>query len=245
MYGYRGKIGILVPSVNTTMEMDFHRLAPEGVSVHTARINLESPKPSMSIEAFKGLLEEMPDKAVRAAIDLAIARVDVIVYGCTAASFYEGVSIDRKIADKITWETKIPAITTSTAMIEGLRELGIKNVSVACPYPKEVYKKLIEFLEGNGFPVMRLESLEQLDVWEHARNAPFVLYLLAKKAFVSGADGVFISCTQLRAIDIVEQLEKDIGKPVVTANQASMWLALKTIGIKTPVNGFGTLLTRL
>ena len=92
---------------------------------------------------------------------------------------------------------------------------------------------------------MKLESLHQSDVWEYAKIAPFALYALGKKAFAPEADGVFIPCTQLRAIEIAEQLERDIGKPVVTAIQASMWLALKMIGIKSPVNGYGTLLTRL
>jgi maleate isomerase len=239
MYGYRGKIGILVPNINTTMEMDFHRMAPEGVSVHTARISWEAPE--SSVEA----LGEMTDLAIKAATDVSAAHVDVIVYGCTSGSFFKGITWDRELSEIITRETKVPAITTSTAMVEGLREMGIKKVSVATPYSEEVDKRLEAFLNGNGFKVMRLESLRQKDVWEHARNAPFLLYQLGKKAFVPEADGVFISCTQLRAVDIVEQLEKDIGKPVVTAVQASLWLALKTLGFKSSVSGYGMLLNRL
>lgn len=238
MYGYRGKIGILVPSINTTMEMDFHRMAPEGISVHTARISWESPESSV------GALQEMTDKAVRAATDVAAAQVDVIVYGCTSGSFFKGITWDKELSEIIARETKVPAITTSTAMVEGLREMGIKKVSVATPYSEEVDKRLEAFLQGNGFQVMKLESLRQKDVWEHARNAPFLLYQLGKRAFVHEADGVFISCTQLRAVDIVEQLENDIGKPVVTAVQASMWLALKRMGFKSPLSGYGMLLTR-
>jgi maleate isomerase len=239
MYGYRGKIGILVPAINTTMEMDFHRMAPEGVSVHTARVSWDAPE--SSVES----LSEMTGKAVKAAVDVAAAHVDVIVYGCTSGSFFKGANWDREICAVITKETKIPSITTSTAMVEGLKEMKIKKVSVATPYSEEVDERLKKFLGDNGFQVMKLESLRQRDVWEHARNAPYVLYELGKKAFVPGADGIFISCTQLRAIDIAEELEKDSGKPVVTAVQASLWLALKTIGIKSPVNGYGMLLTRL
>lgn len=239
MYGYRGKIGVLVPNINTTMEMDFHRLASEGVSVHTARISWQNPE--NSLEALK----ELKHNTIKAALDVAAARVDVIVYGCTAGGVLEGTSRDREISEMITRETKIPAITTTTAMVKGLREVGIKKVSVASPFSEEVDEKLKLFLEGNGFQVMKLESLHQRDVWEYARNAPFLIYHLGKKAFVQEADGVFIPCTQLRAIDIAEQLEKDLGKPVVTAVQTSMWLALKTIGIKSPVFGYGMLLTRL
>ena len=239
MYGYRGKIGILVPAINTTMEMDFHRMAPEGISVHTARVSWDAPE--SSVES----LGEMTSKAVKAAVDVAAAHVDVIVYGCTSGSFFKGATWDREICSVLTKETKIPSITTSTAMLEGLKELKIKKVSVATPYSEEVDGRLKQFLADNGFQVMKLESLHQRDVWEHARNAPYVLYELGKKAFVPEADGIFISCTQLRSIDIAEELEKDTGKPVVTAVQASMWLALKTIGVKSPVNGYGMLLTHL
>lgn len=239
MYGWRGKIGLLVPASNTTMEMDFYRMVPEGVSVHSARVSWSAPE--SSVESLK----ELTGNTIKAAIDAATARVDVIVWGCTAGSFSGGVSYDRDICDRITEATKIPAITTSTAAIQGLREMEVRKVSVATPYSEEVDERLKIFLRGNGFQVMKLESLHQRDIWEHARNSPSLLYQLGKKAFVPEAEGVFISCTQLRAIDIIEPLELDIGKPVVTANQASMWLALRTIGIKSPVNGFGKLMTRL
>ena len=239
MYGMRGKIGIIVPAINTTMEVDFHKLAPEGVSVHTARIGWDEPE--SSVES----LEEMTNKAVKAAMDVALAHVDVIVYGCTSGSFYKGSDWDKQLCEILSKESGIPSITTSTAALEGMREMGIKKVSVATPYSEEVDKRLREFLKGNDFEVMNLESLRQPDVWEHARNAPFIMYELGKKAFVPGADGIFISCTQLRSIDIAEQLEQDVGKPVVTAVQASMWLALKTLGIKAPIDGYGELLRRL
>lgn len=239
MYGMRGKIGLLVPAINTTMEMDFHKLAPEGVSVHTARISWDAPE--SSVES----LREMTDKAVKAAVDVASARVNVIVYGCTSGSFFKGPEWDRELCNIISKEVGIPAITTSTAGVEGLREMGVKKVSVASPYSEEVDKRLQVFLEGNGFQVMKLVSLRQPDVWVHARNAPFLLYELGREAFVREADGTFISCTQQRAIEIAEQLEQDTGKPVVTACQASMWLALKKLGIKTPISGYGALLARL
>ena len=153
MYGYRGKIGILVPSINTTMEMDFHKMAPEGISVHTARISWDAPE--SSVES----LREMTDKAVKAAKDVAAAHVDVIVYGCTGGGILEGPSGDREIADMLTRETKIPTITTTMAMVEGLREVEIKKVSVASPFSEEVDERLKGFLEGNGFRVTKLESL--------------------------------------------------------------------------------------
>jgi maleate cis-trans isomerase len=239
MYGYRGKIGILIPNMNTTMEMDFHRLIPAGVSVHTARISWT--KPENSVDS----LRELRENSLRAAVDVAAARVDVIVYGCTAGGVLEGPSGDREIAAMISRETNVPTITTTTAMVEGLRELGIRKVSVASPFSEEVDRKLEEFLKANGFEVLSLESLHQGNVWDYAKIPAFMIYALGKKAFVPEADGLFVPCTQLRALDTVDELEHDIGRPVVTAVQASLWFALKTLGLKTPIHGYGSLLTRL
>ena len=131
MYGYRGKIGILVPSVNTTMEMDFHRLVPEGVSVHTSRISWE--KPENSIESLK----ELKLNTLTAAKDVAAARVDLIVYGCTGSG-HLGRNVRRqRDVDMITRETKVPAITVTMAMVEGLREVGIKKSRLRPLFPKK------------------------------------------------------------------------------------------------------------
>lgn len=239
MYGYRGRIGLLVPNMNTTMEMDFHRLAPEGVSVHTARISWKTPENSVRA------LTEVRTNSVRAAIDVAAANVDVIVYGCTGASVLGGAAGERDIVEMITAGTNIPTITTATAMLGGLRELGIGKVSLASPFSPEVDAKLAEFLEVNDIRVVKLESLNQRDVQKYEKYSHDDLCDLVKKAATPDSDGVFVPCNQLRAIELPNALETFLEKPVVTSVQASLWLALKTIGVKTSVEGYGSLLTRL
>jgi maleate isomerase len=123
--------------------------------------------------------------------------------------------------------------------------VGISKVSVASPFSQEVDAKLREFLEENTIRVMKLERMNQRNVQEYENYAPSVLYTLGKKAFIPESDGVLIPCNQVRAIEIAEELEMDLGKPVVTSVQASLWLALKAIGVKAPVKGHGSLLTRL
>jgi maleate isomerase len=239
MYGNLGRIGLLVPNMNTIMEVDFHRLAPDGVSVHTSRISWKKPENSVSA------LTELRENSISAAKDVAAANVDVIVFGCTGGSVLGGASGEQAIVDRIFSETEIPTITTAMATLAGLREMGISRVSVASPFSSEMDEKLKQFLEENEIQVANVASFGQRDVSEYEKYAPSALLDLGRQAFVPEADGVFFSCNQIRAIEVVSDLEKELGKPVVTSVQASLWLALKTIGVRVPVNGFGKLLARV
>jgi len=240
MYGWRGKIGVLVPSVNTTIEMDFFRMAPEGISIHASRIFWgENPG------ANEHTLNESTKNIEPAVRNIASAKVDVIAYGCTSGSFFKGVGWDQEIINKIKNYTDVPVVTASTAMIEALRILNIKKVCVGTPYPDEINKRLVNFLEKNGFSVVKLIGLDQPDVWDHAKVPVHEIYQLGQRCFDSEAQGVFLSCTQLRSIDVVELLEADLGVPVVTANQALFWQSLKLLKIRPKNSRFGSLFDQL
>lgn len=236
MYGWRGRIGLLVPSGNNTNEPDFFRMAPDGVAVHASRVYW-GEKLEASVEALHEALRHLE----AAVIPLAHARVGVMVYGCTSGSFIEGVGHDMEIIRRIEELGKVPALTTTTACLEAMQALRFRRMAVATPYPGVVNERLRSFFEGNGIEVVSLETFDQLSVWAHADNSPEAIYQLARKACTDKADGVFISCTQMRAIDVAEQLEKDLGVPVVTANQASFWAALRRLGLRDRVKGFGRL----
>lgn len=238
MYGWRARIGLLVPSTNTTMEVDFHRLAPDGVSVHTARLKTQK-------EATIETLVKMEEETEEAAESVATAEVNVIVYGCTSGSFIKGPEWNKKMIKKLESKTKLPVVTTAQAMIEALREMKMKKISVTTPYVKVTNDRLVTFLENHNFQVLDLKTFDMLDQFAHAQIEPSEIYSLAKKSDKPEADGIFIACTQMRALDIIEALERDIKKPVITATQASMWLALKVSKVSMTKEGFGTLMKRL
>lgn len=238
MYGWRARVGLLIPSTNTTMEVDFYRMAPEGVSVHTARLKTER-------EGTIDTLLKVEETAEEAAESLATAKVDVIVFGCTSGSFIKGPEWNKKIIERLEGITKIPVVTTAQAMIEALKEMGMQKISLTTPYVEVTNKSLISFLESYDFKVLDLKTFDMLDMFDHAKIEPSEIYCLAKKSDKPEADGIFIACTQLRALDIIETLEKDIKKPVVTAIQASMWLALKVLKVSMEREGFGKLMRRL
>ena len=248
MYGWKGRIGLLIPSRNTTMEPEFAKMAPEGVSTHAARLVLKDVSPSA--------LKSMEEEVYRAASLVTAVNPAVIVVGCTSGSFVGGVGYDQNLMRKIFEHTGVQAITTSTAVIEGLLSMQIKSVAVATPYTDEVNEKEREFIEGHGIRVTRIKGLgysEPVKSYPLASRPvsgmgllePAVAYRMALDVDTADADGIFISCTNFRTIEIIDALEKNLGKPVVTSNQASMAMALRAMGIREKVAGFGRLLAPL
>ena len=238
LYGWRGKIGLIYPSGGTAGEVEFHRMAPEGVAVCTTRMLLEGPTPEG--------LEKMASYTEEAASLLARAEPDVITFGCTTGSLLKGVGYDKEIIRRIETCTGIPALTTSTAVVESLKVLGVKKIDIATPYIDELNQRERVFMEDSGFQVTAIETLKPEDFSELKKPSPrYVrpeqMYKLAKKTLTENADAMFISCTALGLIDIIEHLENDIGRPVITSNQVTMWAALRKINIGDKISGLGQL----
>lgn len=229
--GWRLKIGLLLPAGNTTMEPEFYEMVPQGVTVHTSRMWLTSLTP-------KGL-KKMADDAPRAAKYLSQAGVDVVVYGCTSGSLIGGVGWEKRLVESIVEKVKIPTITTASAVVNALKQMEVRKVVIATPYPQEINKLEKQFLEENGIKVLNIRGVLGSPISSHP---PWVPYKLSKEIFDPQSDGVFISCTDFRTIEIIEKLERDLGRPVITSNQASLWATLRTGKIQETIKGYGRLL---
>ncbi|MGD2142590.1 MAG: aspartate/glutamate racemase family protein, partial [Candidatus Bathyarchaeota archaeon] len=149
-YGYKLRIGLLAPSSNTSMEPDFYRMAPNGVSIHTARMRLDEV-------TQKGLIE-MAEDAERASALLATAGVDLVVYGCTTGSLIGGVKWEKTLMNKIEKRTSIPAFSTSGAVVEALTLFG-RRIGIATPYTEALNQLEREFLEAQGLEVGDMKGL--------------------------------------------------------------------------------------
>lgn len=240
MLGWKGKIGLLVPDSNCNMEPHAYKMVPDGVTVHTGRLKFGQ---AVTPETLRELTKDIERETEM----LASIPVDIVLLGCTSGTLIEGPGYDQKIISLIEKASKgIPGLTTSTAVLQALRTLGLKKIAVATPYIKAINEAEIRFLEGNGFKVTCLKGLELLNNSEFLSQPPYVLYNLAYNAYKERpeADGVFISCTSVRSPDVIEDLERNIGKPVVTSTQASIWAALRKIGIKEQIKGFGQLMEK-
>jgi maleate cis-trans isomerase len=238
MYGWRGRIGLLVPSINTTIEPEFWQLVPEGVSVHSARMDVGG-------QGTPEALREMEHVANRAAKDVAMTQPDVVVYGCTSGSFFEGPAFNERIIRQLGDIAKVPVVTTAGAMAASLLRAGVKRVNVVTPYVALTNERLKQFLKAFGIEVLRLETFDMLDLFDHAKILPEDVYRKVKAMDSDEAQAVFIACTQVRALEVVDVLERDLGKPVYSANQASLWQAFDVLGIDPGIKHRGSLLRAL
>lgn len=234
MYGWRSKIGIIIPSVNSTMEPEMWRMAPEGVSVHTSRMLAVG----CSIDDLKA-----QDAYVEiCAQELGTAFLDVIVFGCTSGSFLGGPEWERDIRRRISQISNCQAITTTGAVLDALNAFGKKKLTIASPYVDEVSNLEAQFFRSQGYDVVSEKNLGFDRGIDILNQKPSDTYRLACAAVVPETEILFISCTNLRSIENLEILEQDLGIPVISSNQCSMWAALRATNVNKKIDGWGSLL---
>lgn len=242
MYGWRGTIGLLVPSSDRTSEMDFHELRPDGVAVYAGRVPItETNTFEDKVESVHKMNAEIP----RAARQLSDAKPDIIVFSCTTASFFLGLRTDEKIVRSIESEVSTTAITTSTALVEALQYLEVASIALLTPYHPQIGALAREFLIAS-IPALAVDVQKDFGMLSGMNTCmvePHRVYREGKAlGSASSCDALVIACTGLPCISIVEALEADIRKPVITANTASMWLALRRLGISLDRSRHGRLL---
>jgi len=228
------RIGLILPSSNTTMEPEFNRILSAYATIHSTRIRLQ--------EVTGSQLEAMERETERAALELSDANVDVVCYGCTSGSLFRGLGHDKEIVLRIERETQIPAVATAGAVVEALRALEVKKLSVATPYTKEIELLEDRFLRDNGFEVVGIGSLGLAKNLDIGLQRPEIAYAIAKKVCASASDGIFISCTNFRTVEIIRRLEAELDRAVVSSNTATAWKALRLLGISDRLPDYGKLL---
>lgn len=225
MYGYRGRLGLIVPSSNTTNEPEFWRWSPAGVAIYSARMTLT--------DVNEEDLIDMADDVEDAVSKLTTANVDAIAFGCTTGSLVKGVGYDTQIQEMIEETAGVPGIATSTAIMHAFDALDATSLAIATPYIEEMNVKEAEFLRENGYHVTDVKGLEIEPNIDIGRQDPSTTYRLARSVDNDAADAVFISCTNFRTFDIIDKLERDLSKPVVSSNSATLWAALDLLEVDT------------
>lgn len=236
------RIGLMVPSTNTTCEADFQRAAPRNVTIHGHRLWMTNE------DTDRDSTELMNVEIESAARYLATANVDVIAYGCTTGSFYKGPGWDEEMTQLIERTSCGPGVSTSLSVVEALRSFSAKKISVATPYQSWQNEALSAYLKKLGFEVLNIES-EPLAAQAGNQGIndhnPESVVAFASKICSSDADALFCSCTAWRSAEAIDELEHITGKPVVTSNQSTIWATFRRLGITKSVTGFGTLLQDL
>jgi maleate cis-trans isomerase len=232
-----GRIGLLVPSSNTTVEPEFYRALPRSVTLHTARLFLTRITP----DSILNMVGEMEAQARL----LASADVDVIVLGATAPSFLNGLGYDRELITKIQQATGKTATTTSTALVQAINHVGAARIALASAYEEKVNAIAASFLQASGIKVVAMKGLALVDNLVVGRLGADTAYDLALQVDHKDADAIVLSCTNWPSMDAIERIERATGKPVISTTQASIWAALRAIGYKQSISGYGTLLREL
>ena len=235
-------IGIVWPGPATPEDIaETRRFMPPGVGLH-----MVGTRPPADADLAVGITIErllrMPgDSNIEDAAEELVPRgAAAIVYGCTSASYIRGVGGDTDIAGRINAVTGLPATTTSSAAVSALRRLGTRRISVLSPHVDELNERLHRFLTGSGFDVVHLRGLNKLSGIEFIPQED-IRQLVLQLVDRPDADGVFISCTGMRTSSILDSLERETGKPVVSAMQASVWEVLLKAGLTPEVSGVGSL----
>jgi arylmalonate decarboxylase len=220
--------GLLVPASNRVMEQDFMRWLPAGGRLNVNRLNAPRERPEdmrVNLEAITTGVDE-----VARLLDLALP--DVIAFGCTSGSFLNGPGWDDEIRNRIAGAVRAPhVVVTARAVVDALEALGAIRIAVATPYPETINGLLRAYLEHFGFDIVSFEAVDGWMAGGIANLPPQAAADLARRSDCARADAVFVSCTNFRAGEIIEQLETETGRPVVTANQATFWASACRLGI--------------
>jgi maleate isomerase len=230
-FGLRARLGMMLPSSNTIAEPQFAAMLPAGVSMHATRLRMSTAAHALS----------MLDRLEEAALLLEDAGVDRIIFHCTAVSMH-APEMPGEIRRRVAAVTPIPLTITSDALIEAFGVLGARRVVLISPYDQATNDREVAFLAHHGITVLRERGLGCASGLEMGAVEPerWVRETLALRD--PGADAYFISCTTIRSTDAIDELERELGKPVVTSNQGMLWSALRAAGIVAPLPGYGRLL---
>ncbi len=234
-YGERLRIGMILPNRNVVAEADVQAMLPAGVSLHTTRLKLHGTSAAD--------IKEMSDGAESAAQLLGAAPIDIIVFHCTAVSTSDPAMGDQ-LVKRIETVANKKAIATSQGLVAALNTLRAKRIVMLTPYPQAVNDAEVRFLNHFGFNVLHEIGLNLPPTVSTASVTPEEWFEKAIRMKHKEADAYFLSCTNIRVLTIIEDLERHLEAPVITSNQAMMWHCLRQSGVDDAVLGYGKLLSQ-
>jgi maleate isomerase len=218
------RVGLMIPSSNTMMEVDFARDLPPGTALHTARMFMEDTTAAGEIR----MLDEF---ALPAARDLGTARPDVVVFGCTSAGALRGNDYDTELCARISELTGAPTVSTIGAVRAAIAESGAESVGVITPYVDELNEKIRASIEADGTRVAAISGLGITENFAIAEVGHDDIVVFAERALgqlaAQGSIGlIFASCTNFGAMAARPAIAGRLGLPVITSNQAVLEAAV-------------------
>jgi maleate isomerase len=216
-------------------------LLPERFTFHSSRMRMK--------HVTKEELAAMDADSDRCAFELSDARVDVLGYACLVAIMSMGRGYHRVSEERLHGRTQengapAPVVTSAGALVDGLRTIGAKKVSILTPYMKPLTQLVIDYIEHEGIEVVDSISLEIPDNLEVGRQDSRAPIEITKRLNTAGVDAVVASaCVQMPSLASIQPIEDRIGLPVLSSSVATTFMMLRRLGLETRVPGFGALLS--
>ena len=239
MIGWRARLGFLLPPGNPTVEPEMIALAPEGVSVHFHRMTAQGATGSLEGQDERNRM--MVDSLDQGVGLLAMVNPDVIVVAHTATSYSLGRQGEADLLGRLQEATGRRVITAFGAVLRALERLKVQRVALGTPYSAETTLQGKALLEAHGLQVVNSANLPGVtNIYDETAERAYGLARLVDR---EDAEGVFLSGTGMPTLSVLELLEQDLGKPVISSASAMMWHALPAAGVKQAIPGYGRLLT--
>ncbi len=229
------RIGLLALSTDLTIERDFQLICHSlPINLYVNRIHNENPLTKENLLKMYDQLESIAEKILPG------EKINTVAYGCTSGTIAIG---EDKVKEKIQLAKPGCHVTTPiTSAIKAFNKMNVKKIAVFTPYPESVNKTISEYLIKKNINVMSFSTFNlDLDV-DFARVDPQYLSEILIKLNANDADALFVSCTALPVLEILDEVEKKINKPVFSSNQTLIWDAIRSVGYKSSVEGYGKLL---
>jgi len=236
-YGWRAKLGLIYIASAYAMEVEFEQMAPVGVTTHTTRVSLGDRPERFTIDDLTNLKED----ALHATKLLAQAPLQAIAFGCTSGSFVQGRSGDQQFIKEMEQIAQIPCTTTADAVVHACKALQVEKIALASPYSLEVNELALKYFQEAKIEIVHMAGLNMMNDYAISELSLRDMYELAQKAYDENAQALFISCTGLATMPLIEKLEEDLQIPVITSNQATLWYTLRLAGVNAQQKTYGTL----
>lgn len=221
------KIGVLVPFTNTNLEPDLMRMRPPGTTLHFQRMGGYDSAAIPGQDQMAGLGASDISHDLRMICGV---RPDVVLYGCTSATLTHGPRFDRDLARDIAKTAGARSVTAAGAIVAATRALGVGRVGFSSPYLGEINTQAVAFLAANGIEAVHCADIgRELGNYGQGELTPEEAFDLACAADHPQAQAIVLSCTDMRAVEVIGDVEKRLGKPVVTSNQAMVFSLVKAL----------------
>ncbi len=235
MYGWRARLGFLLPVDNAVLEPEAGLVGLAGVSSHVVRLTTTQRT-------------EMPANGVELAPLFRELGVDVVGYACAETSFLGNADVNQWIEERAAVACGVPVITATSAMLAALHALEIGRIAVATPYPETSTHALVGLLGRAGVEVVNVATRDLVSAADGRREwavtneqPPATAHALVRAAAVPDAEAVLVSATNLRTAEIISVAERDVGRPVISSNTALLWAMLDAAGVRATPPWFGAL----